>query len=66
MAFTEDLFSDPLKNKMAGGPTVFGFKNPDGTSGEDSGVVPNINAPTASAENLLQWAVDSGYLKPAP
>lgn len=47
MTFTNPLFSDSLSDDMAGGPTVFGFSNPDGTSGPDSGVVPGPSAPNA-------------------
>ncbi len=49
MSFTEPLFSDGLDSKMAGGPTLGLFKNPDGTYVDGSGVVPPPDSPNAVA-----------------
>ncbi len=49
MAFTEELFDPGLDNKMAGGPTLGLFKNPDGTYVDGSGVVPPNDSPNAVA-----------------
>ncbi len=60
MAFTEELFSDGLDNSMAGGPTLGLFKNPDGTSGAGSGVVPPPDSPAVVAITALSAISGTG------